>query len=284
MFQEENEKVKSPGQSENGTTSHLLIVDDEPNIRVPLARAFDALGYRVAETGTGEGALALLQKSPFDLMVLDMQMPDIDGVEVMQKVHRHHPQLLIVVLTGHPTIDNAIAAVKLGAVDFIRKPAGTHEIVKIVAETLHKFTGKRYREPVAYPSPPALDEVQEFQKFPRPKYSPSAGSEYIVYAPPLTLNCQTHQLTVGDLQPRVLKLSKGEVTVLSSLMARPNQGFTCRDLVKALWDYDTDEVDADCAIRLYIYRLRQKIETNPKKPRFIHTVRGQGYLFSGTKN
>ncbi len=129
------ESLMQPGKN---SAARLLVVDDEALIRTSLARALSLQGYAVEEAGCGREALESLKQTVYDLMVLDMHMPDIDGVAVMRHARHLQPELSIIILTGHPTLENAIAGVKLGAVDYLLKPASMREILAAVTEALQK--------------------------------------------------------------------------------------------------------------------------------------------------
>ena len=104
--------------------ARILVVDDEDRVREGLCWSLRVSGYTVDEALSGAQALALLGRGAFDLMLLDMNMPAMDGVEVMERARRVQPDLAIIVLTGHATLDSAIAAVKWGAGDYLLKPVG----------------------------------------------------------------------------------------------------------------------------------------------------------------
>lgn len=276
--------VRFPDQLEQSKAANILIVDDEAAIRIPLARAFSSSKYQVKEARSGREALALLEHSPFDLMVLDMQMPNMDGMEVMTEARKRYPQLLILILTGHPTVDNAIAAVKQGAGDYICKPATLHEIMETVARLLQEKAQRLYHEHVARTVTHLVSSAQEIRDGPGSVPPSGVSLNDFVQVYPLILDLQTHEVTVDGPEPRMARLSKSEACVLAELMSRPDHVFSCRDLVKVLWDNDADELDAESVIRLHIYRLRRKIELDPRNPDFIRTVRGQGYLFVDPKD
>ncbi len=262
--------------------ARLLIVDDEPHIRSPLVRVLTLLEYAVDEAGSGEEALTLLERTSYDLMVLDMRMPGMDGVEVMYRARYLQPDLLIIVLTGHASVESAIAAVKLEAVDYLRKPAGTREIVDAITRALQKRPKRSppqqqfEREPI---SPPPL-ETPPPASFP---YSSSHGERFIhVY--PLRLDRQKRLVTIDDSPATSpIEMTKGETAVLASLMAYPGLVLSCQKLVHTAWGYDETEEEAENIIRPYISRLRRKLEVDPKSPRLIHTVRRRGYRFTPTK-
>jgi two-component system nitrogen regulation response regulator NtrX len=126
---------------------HILIVDDEPNVRAPLAHALSLEGYRIREASSGQEALRRLEQASYDLMILDMYMPGIGGVEVMQQARQRYPTLPIIILTGKATLESAITAVKVHAADYLLKPVGMRKLVATVREVLERqATDKRQQE------------------------------------------------------------------------------------------------------------------------------------------
>ena len=263
--------------------ARILVVDDEPNVCNAVARALNLKGYDAQEANSGYAALQRLNDQAFDLMILDMRMPEMDGIEVMQRAHLQYPDLLILVLTGHATLDSAIAAVKAGAVDYLLKPVVIADIVAAVDTALRSRAGQRLqkywlrqvgeavgealgalrRAEVPLPVPLAVEPVAE--RFHQ------AGS--------VTLDRSKRLLVISEEPPRIIELSKGEALVLAYLMESPDQVLSCRQLVHTAWGYELDERESQSVVRPYIFRLRQKIEIDPDHPRVIQTVRGSGYLF-----
>lgn len=124
---------------------HILVVDDEKNIRLTVAQALESQGYALDTAVNGEDALAHLEKRPYDyaLMLLDLKMPGMDGMEVLRHVVTHHPDIRVIIVTAHGTVENAVEAVKQGAVDFIQKPFAPGEIRDLVARVLQRSSLQR---------------------------------------------------------------------------------------------------------------------------------------------
>ena len=255
--------------------TRLLIVDDESNIRSALVRALNLVGYHAEEAASGKEALTLLAQTFFDLMVLDLCLPDIEGVAVMQQAQQLQPGLLIVILTGHATLESAIAAVKSEAVDYLRKPAGVHEIIDAVTRALQKRAARAQREQLAR----ALDLLQSDAT---PALLTAVNGSLSIG--PLKLDRSNRLVRINDQPVRTIVLSRGETAVLASLMARPNHTLSCQQLVQAAWGYHADRKEAESIIRPYISRLRSKIEHDRTEPRLIRTVRQHGYLFSAVSS
>jgi DNA-binding NtrC family response regulator len=116
----------------------ILIVDDEKNIRLTMAQALTPLGYEVNTAVNGEDALKQLAEKDFRLILLDLKMPGMDGMEVLREVVNLRPDIRIIIVSAHGTVENAVEAIKLGAVDFIQKPFAPKEIRHIVQEVLDR--------------------------------------------------------------------------------------------------------------------------------------------------
>jgi DNA-binding response OmpR family regulator len=262
------------------TGARLLIVDDEPNIRTPLARALSLQGYAVEEADSGSEALKLLKDSLYNLMVLDLRMPGLDGVEVMQRAHQICPELLIIILTGHATLESAIAAVKAEAVDYLLKPASTQEILTAVDKALDKNPKQFTEQQLTQVMSDTLDVLRQAAAPPPPPPQPQITPTRFVRTYPLILDRQTRLVALNDDSPYVIELTAGEMELLASLMHQPGQVFSCRELAEAAWGYDMEESEAQGLVRPHISRLRRKLETNPQIPRLIRTVRRRGYYFA----
>ena len=100
----------------------ILIADDEPNIRQGLAEALEDQGYEIEQAPSGEAALTLLESAPFDLVLVDLVMEEMDGIQVLQEINRQWPQTEVVIITAHGTIETAVKALKEGAYDYLTKP------------------------------------------------------------------------------------------------------------------------------------------------------------------
>ncbi|MFQ5611116.1 MAG: response regulator transcription factor [Anaerolineae bacterium] len=263
----------------------LLIVDDEPQIRSALVRALSLVGYQVESAATGQQALALLEAAPCDLMVLDLRLPDLDGVEVMEQARSMQPDLLIIVLTGYATLESAIAAVKFYAADYLQKPASVHDIAAVIATTLEERFEWSQRQRLLDMMSQALETLRRMEA---PRYVSSgsetelARSERFVRSNVLLLDRHKRRVVLRRQPEASIELTEGEATILAHLMEHPNQACSCPELAQALLDRNLNKREAQGLIRPYIFRLRQKIEAAPGKPHLIRTIRGRGYLFDPT--
>jgi DNA-binding response OmpR family regulator len=237
--------------------ARVLIVDDEPGVRSVLSRFLNLLGYCADEAACGQEALDMLERALYDVIVLDIRMPGMDGVEVMQRVHQKRPDLPTILLTGHASVESAIAAVKSRAADYLLKPVGMRDLAAAIARALQQ-------------------RAQQMQ--PR-----SFASERFLQAGPLALDRERHLVVVArtdaahDLSAKV---TVSEAALLIHLMQHPGIALSCRDLARAALGYDVSEPEARRIIRPHICRLRKKIEPDPDHPRLILTAPDRRYLFN----
>lgn len=267
----------------------VLVVDDEVTVRSALVRALELSGYQSQGVASGKEALAILKETPCDLVLLDMKMPEMDGIEVMRRARQVQPDLSIIILTGHATLESAIAAVKSDAVDYLIKPASVHDITAAIAQALKKRSDQFRPKRLLHSILDALHQAEFGDADSRPdktkvqaeasKALPSENQP-LLRVGALALDQNKRALHVDGSPSRSVELTEGEITILSLLMKQPDQVLSCRELTGAAWHYDLEEWEAQALVRPYIFRLRQKIEPTPSEPKFIRTVRGRGYLLA----
>jgi DNA-binding response OmpR family regulator len=262
------------------TAARVLAVDDEAPIRFAAVRALTLNRYQADEAGSGAEALHHLSRTPYDVMLLDMQMPGLNGIEVMQRARAIQPELLIIVLTGHATLESAMAAVKAGAVDYLLKPASLHDIVAAVDQALQARQHQVQRQQLMKVVSAAVDMLRQTQPPPAPRLTPPGEPwpDRFLRVGPLLLDRRKRLVIIEQALPGTIELTEGEALILAGLMTQPDEVLTCRQLARAAWDYDLIESEAQSVVRPYIFRLRHKFETAPITADLIHTLRGRGYL------
>lgn len=263
--------------------ARILIVDDEVNTCKVLKRAFGLLGYRAESAQSGSQALAMLSATCFDVVLLDLKMPGIDGIEVMQYARQKYPDLLVIILTAYATVNSAIAAVKAGAVDYLLKPQTITEIQAAVEKALKRQMEQMQRRQL-------MGQVAELIRSTPEEDSIANRPDLIVAQSPenpqesAALNLEKRQFLLNrELSRRGLSvdLTANEAALLALMMKNPERVFSNRDLAVAALGYiNITENEAKAIIRPHITRLRKKIEVDLSKPTLIRTVRGRGYLFS----
>jgi DNA-binding response OmpR family regulator len=229
---------------QRGRAGRVLVVDDEPNIRTVLRGYLEADGFAVSEASDGEGALAAVESSPVDVVLLDVMLPGIDGLEVLRRIRALGDTFVVVVSARTEEVDRLLG-LGLGADDYITKPFSPREVVARVRAMLRR--GRASADPDA---PLRFDGLE--------------------------IDCAGRAVTGPDGQ---VNLSNLEFELLLALAQAPGRVFSRRQLLQRVWGYDFfgDERVVDVHIR----NLRAKLDDNAGEPRLIATVRGAGYKFVG---
>lgn len=223
----------------------------------------------------------MLACTPYDAMVLDMRMPGLDGVEVMRRVRQMWPDLSIVVLTGHATLENAISAVQSHVANYLIKPASIHEVAAALADALQQRAVRLRRQHLLQVMGQALDEVAEIEA--TGGVIPVPALERFLHVGSVTLDQEKRLAVVvgpGSGGGSEVELTVSQTVLLAYLMRHSGTALSCRELARAALGYDVEEPEARAVIRPHICRLRKKIEPDPTHPRLIRTVPGKGYFFA----
>ncbi len=140
----------------------ILLVDDEPNLRLMLRTVLESAGYSVVEAEDGEAALARLRESPIDLILLDLEMPKTDGMATLRSLRDAGDETPVVIITAHGSIPDAVVAMRLGAIDFLSKPLTPEALRRTVVEVLARQVPTPQETTVTKPTPrPAASQVTE---------------------------------------------------------------------------------------------------------------------------
>ncbi|GAB4533596.1 MAG: MtrAB system response regulator MtrA [Anaerolineae bacterium] len=231
-------------------TAHILIVDDEDTLRYFLGRTLRDEGYRVSEAASGQAALDLLGRETFDLVLVDLRMAGVDGLEVMRQFRQRSPETQIIIVTAYASVPSAVEALRHGAHDYLTKPVNTEELLASVADGLARRGAQA----------PSLS---------RP------GRTHLTYGD-LTLDYNLHQVT---RQGQVLDLTPTEFDLLACLMESPGVALDSVTVLRQIRGYEATESEARAIVRVHVHRLRQKLEPDPSTPRYVVTVAGGRYVF-----
>jgi DNA-binding response OmpR family regulator len=264
--------------AEQSQMTRIMVVDDETTARISLAEVLRLEGYHVSTAASGEEALSLLDKNEtFDLMVLDLKMPGMDGLEVTGVVQKRSPGTVIILLTAFGTLETAVQAIKRGAHDYLLKPCPIPDILESVRKGLTKRQQEQQRQHLVSQLQHTISELATVEGAEGVDETASPQPSRFIEVRDVMVDLQKH---VAMLQGRPLDLTPTEFKILVCLMETPDQVWSPRELVRNAQGYETDAWGARAIIRVHIRRLRKKIEREPSDPSYILNVRGVGYLFS----
>jgi len=256
-------------------------------VRISMGEILRRRGYQVEEASSGQEALSFLSSAEYDLMLLDMLMPGMSGVEVMRRARQLQSDLLIIVLTAHASVESAIAAVKADVTDYMLKPCSTDDLIVTISRTLQDRAKQLRRQRLMDMVGEAMDALRTPEKIAEPPAmlppAPvlSTKAQDLVNSGALTLDRKKRLVTVQGNPPRTVELTEGEMSILVALMEHPNEVFSCNQLADTALGYEgMDKWTVESVVRSSVFRLRQKIEHAPDAPQLICTVRGRGYFFS----
>ncbi|MET9933655.1 MULTISPECIES: response regulator transcription factor [unclassified Streptomyces] len=227
----------------------ILIVDDEPAVREALRRSLAFEGYGTRDAVDGLDALAAMEAYAPDLVVLDVQMPRMDGLTAARRIRASGSTVPILMLTARDTVGDRVTGLDAGADDYLVKPFELDELFARIRALL-----RRSSYAAASSAAPA-DDVLSFED--------------------LRMNLATREVTRGG---RTVELTRTEFTLLEMFLAHPRQVLTREQILKAVWGFDFEP--SSNSLDVYVMYLRRKTEAGGE-PRLVHTVRGVGYALRG---
>jgi two-component system response regulator MprA len=221
--------------------THILIVDDDSRVTHALRRTLAYEGYQVSVAANGEGALSLVRTKPPDLVILDIMLPGIDGIEVCRRLRAAGDDVAVLMLTARDAVADRVIGLETGADDYLVKPFALEELLARVKALLRRHN-----------PPDVAREILSFED--------------------LELNTATRQAIRGN---RTIELSTTEYELLALFLRNPRIVLTRNVLMDRIWGADFE--GGPNVLEVYIGHLRNKLEQHGEK-RLIQTVRGAGYV------
>lgn len=225
----------------------ILLVDDEPLILKGLKYTLEQEGYETDSAMDGEEALAKFFGGQYDMILLDVMLPKLDGISVCQRI-REHSNVPIIMLTAKGEDMDKILGLEYGADDYVTKPFNILEVKARMKAVMRRF-GKKKQE---------------------------TSSGRMIEKGELRIDCESRRVFRGEKE---LNLTAKEFDLLELLAKNPNKVYSRENLLNIVWGY---EYPGDArTVDVHIRRLREKIEENPSEPKYVYTKWGVGYYFRG---
>ena len=257
----------------------ILIIDDEPNLRRSLGLILQRAGYAITTASNAAEAIHLLQAGAYDLTFLDIKLPDQNGLQLLPQLRNLYPDMPVLILTAHATLDTAIGAVRLGARDYLLKPIDPENILNRVDSILSEQKPKRRRE-IATQLQNLLTELQSIdaKDIAKPASDnttqPLDPARYLKCGP-LVLDRHTHSVQYNNNSS---SLAPSTFEYLVTLVRHSPHPVSYEKLVSESQGYqNVSRAEAREIARWQMHEIRKVLEPEPRHPQMIITVRDLGY-------
>ncbi len=270
--------------------ANVLVVDDEGAIRYSVSKTLQRVGYNVSEAASGEEALDIMKKQHCDVVLTDIRMPGLTGVELLRRIKEVAPDAIVILMTGYASLGTAVEALRLGAHDYLIKPSSSQDIRQSVARGVERARNLRRRRALLDAIRSNVSELTRAdvdvvraalgdldavpQKLAEPVEEPVTTNMTLG---PLTIYPGRYQIAVGD---RPIDLTPTEFDLLLYLAAHRGRVVSCHELVREVRGYTVDETEAREVIRPHVSNLRRKLKQAGQDADLIVNVRGIGYRLS----
>lgn len=275
--------------SVNEEQAYILVVDDEGAIRYSITKTLQRVGYHVEAAASGEEALEMMQNRAYDVVLTDIRMPGLTGVELLRRIKEQAPDAVVILLTGYASLETAIESLRLGAHDYLVKPSSSQDIRTSVAQGVERARNLRNRRALLRSIRDNVEQLTgepiEVEKAEAPAGKAAPGGTPVatpvttMTIGPLTIYPGRYQISVGD-EP--IDLTPTEFDLLLYLAAHRGRVVPCSELVREVRGYGLEEHEAREVIRPHVSNLRRKLKSSGQNPNIIVNVRGIGYRLAET--
>ncbi len=253
----------------------ILIVDDEKTARKSLTDILKLEGYQVEAKEDGESALQAVTEEDYDLMLLDIKMPGMSGLEVLEKVVDIAPDCKVVLLTAHGSMESAIEAVRHGAHDYLLKPASPNDILGTVAKAMAEHGETQRKRRLLEQMEASIQELKDAEGV---ESVPLTTRSVYSLDDEVKVDLERREIWQGD---KIISLTPTEGKLMKVLLENRGRVLSHRELVLMVQGYQTTDWEAPEIMRPLVSRLRRKLSKFKKGSDWIVNVRGTGYVFDG---
>ena len=261
------------------SSGHILIIDDEVSLRQTLARILQRAGFEVTTAANGAEGVSLVSQHLFDLVYLDIRMPDMSGLELLKTIHAKYPDLPVILFTAQPDLNSAVEALRNGATDYLLKPLKPQAVVERTNSILANQQKERRKRELLRQIDSLQDELNALESpqgektHLKPEQASTADDRFLKRGA-LTLDLHTRRVTMND---RVINLPPTSFDYLLSLARHTPNVVDYQTLVSESQGYEADMREAQELTKWHIHHIRQAIEPDSRNPVHVINVRGSGY-------
>ena len=259
-------------------SGRILVIDDEPSLRQSFTRILQKEGHDVTTAANGKDGLSLVSEHPFDLVYLDIRMPDMNGLDVLKSIHEKFPELSVILFTAQPDLNSALDALRHGAKDYLLKPLKPQVLIERTELMLINQQKERRKRELQQKIDALQNELAalegEGSKQQEHKQDANISGERFLKRGDLTLDLLVRRLTVKENLVEIPPTSFDYLLVLAR--HAPNV-VDYQTMVSEAQGYETDAHEAQELTKWHVHNIRQAIEPDIRKPNYVINVRGIGY-------
>ncbi|MDH5605958.1 MAG: response regulator transcription factor [Anaerolineae bacterium] len=253
----------------------VLIVDDEEASRKSLGEILKLEGYQVKAVGEGAAAVEMLEGDEFDLMLLDLKMPGMGGLEVLNRSVALAPDTVVIMLTAHGSLESSIEALRMGAHDYILKPASPNDIIASVSRGISKRSDSERKKQLLSQMEASIQELKDAEGV---EAVPEVARSVYNLGEDIRVDLERREVWSGEEK---VFLTPTEGKLMKVLLENRSRVISHRELVFLVQGYQTTDWEAPEIMRPLVSRLRRKLATFAGGGDWIINVRGTGYVFDG---
>jgi DNA-binding response OmpR family regulator len=258
-------------------SGHVLIIDDEAGLRQTMARILQRAGFEATTAASGKESLSLLNEHAFDLVYLDIRMPDMSGLEVLKAIHAQFPELPVILFTAQPDLHSAVEALRRGAIDYLMKPLKPDTVIERTRNILNEQNKKKRRREILQQMDTLQAELDALDELEQPEKKPAsldASSDRFIKRGTLTLDLHTHRAMVHE---QVINLAPTSFDYLLVLTRHSPNTVDYQTLVAEAQGYQADPREAQELTKWHIHNIRQAVQSDAQNSIHVINVRGSGY-------
>lgn len=260
-------------------SGHILIIDDEATLRQTMARILLRAGFEVTTVASGKETLSIIKEHSFDLVYLDIRMPDMNGLEVLKTIHTQYPEMPVILFTAQPDLHSAVEALRLGATDYLMKPLKPEAVIERSRGIISEQNKKKRRREILNQIDALQAELDaldagEFSEQKNVSAPEEIASDRYVRRGALILDVHARRATVND---RAVNLAPTSFDYLLVMARHSPNVVDYQTLVAEAQGYQSDAREAQELTKWHVHNIRQAIESNGHNDIHIITIRGSGY-------
>ena len=259
---------------------HVLIIDDEVSLRQTMARILNRAGFEVTTVASGQESFAILNESSFDMVYLDIRLPDMNGLDVLKVMRSQFPEIPIILFTAQPDLHSAVEALRSGATDYLMKPLKPESVIERTRQVIDEQNKRKRRRAILQQMEAlqaeldAIDQVENQERKPAAASPTGQLSERFIQRGILNLDLHTRRAIIRN---RVVSLPPTSFDYLLVLARHSPQVVDYQTLVSEAQGYTSDAREAQELTKWHIHNIRQAVETDDHNSIHVINVRGSGY-------